>query len=97
MTEQFQTYVSVQRRGVIALPPEVRKRLRLDEPGAQLQLTEREEGVFELRGYVPIPSDQAWFWTERWQQMEREADEDIAAGRVRYADNVEDFLAQLER
>jgi len=26
---------------------------------------------------------QSWFWTERWQQMEQEADADLAAGRVR--------------
>lgn len=29
-----------------------------------------------------IPCDQGWFWTKEWQEMEREADEDIAAGRV---------------
>lgn len=30
---------------------------------------------------VEIDPDQAWFWTDEWQQKEREADEDIAAGR----------------
>ncbi len=44
-----------------------------------------------------IDPDQAWFWTERWQQMEREADEDIAAGRVKVFDDAESFLAELER
>jgi hypothetical protein len=24
----------------------------------------------------------AWFWIREWQQLEREADEDLAAGRV---------------
>ena len=37
---------------------------------------------------VTIPADQAWFWTERWQEMEREAQADIEAGRVsRYKDS----------
>lgn len=27
-----------------------------------------------LRPHVAVPADQAWFWTERWQQLEREAD-----------------------
>lgn len=27
-------------------------------------------------------SDQAYFWTEAWQQGEREAEEDIRAGRI---------------
>ena len=40
--------------------------------------------------------DQAWFWTPEWQQMEREADEDIAAGRVESFDSGEAFLAALE-
>ena len=43
----------------------------------------------------PDPS-QAWFWTKRSQRMEREADEAIAAGRVRTYDDVEAFLANLE-
>lgn len=35
--------------------------------------------------------DQAWFWTDRWQQLEREAQEDIDAGRV---EDASDFLAE---
>jgi hypothetical protein len=26
--------------------------------------------------------DQSWFWTKRWQQVEKEAEEDIEARRV---------------
>ena len=29
-----------------------------------------------------IPEDQKWFYTKEWQEGEREADEDIKAGRV---------------
>jgi len=28
------------------------------------------------------PAEQAWFWTREWQEGEREASEDIAAGRL---------------
>lgn len=42
-----------------------------------------------------IDPNQAWFWTERWQRMEREVDEDIAAGRVHTFENVEDFIKSL--
>lgn len=31
---------------------------------------------------MPIPADQRWFWTERWQQREREVDAHVAAGEV---------------
>ncbi|KKT47703.1 MAG: hypothetical protein UW39_C0007G0066 [Parcubacteria group bacterium GW2011_GWC2_44_17] len=26
--------------------------------------------------------DQSWFWTQKWQMKEREADKDIAEGRL---------------
>jgi hypothetical protein len=40
---------------------------------------------------------QAWFWTPEWQAKEREADEDIAAGRGERFESDEEFLAALER
>ena len=90
-------FVSVQSRGTIALPADLRRRMHLDEPGAQVQIVEHEDGRVELQAVLPIPADQAWFWTERWQAMEREADEDIAAGRVSHAMDVDEFIALLER
>ena len=43
-----------------------------------------------------IDPEQAWFWTPEWQEGEREADEDIAAGRVTRYDSDEEFLKYLE-
>ena len=95
-TAEFHGYVGVQRRGLIALPTALRQRLHLDEPGAQLEVTERADGVIELRPSVPIPADQAWFWAERWQQREREVDDDVAAGRVTVFEYGDDFLAFVD-
>jgi bifunctional DNA-binding transcriptional regulator/antitoxin component of YhaV-PrlF toxin-antitoxin module len=44
-----------------------------------------------------IPKDQLWFWTADWQKKEREADEDIAAGRLKEFESVEDLLEDLRR
>jgi hypothetical protein len=52
--------------------------------------------VIELHPVIPIPSDQAWFWTERWQRMEREADADIAPGRVVVTEGPDAFFADLD-
>lgn len=93
---EFHGYVGVQRRGLIALPTELRRRLHLDEPGAQLEITERPDGVVELRPSLPVAADQAWFWTERWQEREREVDEHVQAGRVTVHENGDDFLAHLD-
>ncbi len=39
--------------------------------------------------------DQAWFWTPEWQARERQADADIAAGRITSFDSEEAFEAAL--
>jgi len=77
-------------RGTVVLPKELRGDVEY------VEVVRRTDGVIELRPQVPVDADQAWFWSERWQQMEREADADIAAGRVRTYDDVESFLADLE-
>lgn len=84
-------------RGSITLPADVRRRYHLDEPGAQVQVIGRSDGVIELHPVLPHRADQAWFWTERWQAMEREAEEDIAAGRVETFAGSADFIADLDR
>lgn len=94
--DRIHQYVSLQKRGVVTLPADVRERLHLDEPGAQLEIIEDDDGRLEIRGVLPVSADQRWFWTDRWQRMEREADADITAGRVVRSENVEDFLAELD-
>jgi AbrB family looped-hinge helix DNA binding protein len=89
------TFVTVQSRGLIAIPTAIRRRFGLDQPGAQVEVIERE-GEIVLRPQVAVPADQAWFWSERWQQMEREADDAVAAGRIVTVEDVEEFLADLD-
>lgn len=92
----YHGFVAVQARGTIALPPELRKRYQLDRPGAQVEITEVAPGVWQLRPVLPIPADQAWFWTPEWQAGEREVDEELAAGRVRSYQDGEEFIAALD-
>lgn len=94
--DRFHGYFGISRRGLIALPSDLRQRLHLDEPGAQLEVIERADGVVELRPSLPVPADQAWFWTEHWQQREREVDKHVAAGRVTVHESGEDFLGHLD-
>jgi antitoxin MazE len=94
--DRFHGYLAFQSRGVVTFPADLRNKLKADVPGVQLEVTELEEGVFILRPVLPVPADQQWFWTERWQSMEREADADIAAGRTTRFDNAKDFLSALD-
>ena len=51
-----------------------------------------------LKPVQTIPRDQAWFWSEKWQKMEREADEAIIRGDVVGPfDNVEDAIKALKK
>lgn len=96
MPERLHVFMAPQKRGIVAFTPELRRRLRLDEPGAQLEVMELDDGTLAIRGVVPVPADQAWFWTDRWQKMEAEADADIAAGRVTRYDSVDAMFADLD-
>jgi len=92
---RFRGYVSVQSRGVLALPRELRERMHLDAPGAQIELVEREDGVIEMRPQMAVPVSQLWFWTTQWQEREREAEADISQGRVTRFEDAESFLDAL--
>jgi len=73
------------------LPEDVVRRV---EQGVPVTLVvSRENGRLAMREIDP---EQAWFWTPEWQKGEREADEDIAAGRVTRYDSDEEFLKYLE-
>lgn len=49
------TFLTIQSRGTLALPPELRRRHGLDEPGTQVEVVEREDGVIELHPFVAVP------------------------------------------
>ena len=70
--------------------------MHLDEPGAQVEILERDDGVIELRAALPVQADQAWFWTEQWQRREREVDERVARDEVALHESTDDFLTHLD-
>lgn len=88
--------LTVQSRGTVALPADLRRRLHLDRADSQIKLVEYDDGRVELVPVVAIPADQAWFWIQRWQTMERDADADIAAGRATVVDGVDELIALLD-
>jgi hypothetical protein len=45
---------------------------------------------------TPGDPEQAWFWSGSWQERESEADADIAAGRVRQFDSMEELFADID-
>jgi antitoxin (DNA-binding transcriptional repressor) of toxin-antitoxin stability system len=43
-----------------------------------------------------VPEEDAWIYSPAWQDKLREAEADVAAGRVRRFDDDDDFLTHLE-
>jgi AbrB family looped-hinge helix DNA binding protein len=82
-------------KGQMTLPSEVRELLSVSE-GDDLVFSIDENGRIVVERAQFIPPDQAWFWSDRWQEMERRVQEDIAAGRIQHYKSVEDAIADLE-
>jgi len=88
-------YSKVTRHGQITLPASVRKELGIEE-GDLIEI----EVVDERAVLMPkrlVDKNQAYFWTKRWQEAEREADEDIKAGRVKTFTSVDELIKDLDK
>ncbi len=90
----METLVKVTRNGQITIPAEVRRELGIEE-GDYMEVT-MKDGVIVISPAQVVDRSQAYFWSKRWQREEREADEDIGAGRVRVFDDVDSLIADLD-
>ena len=88
-------YSKVTRHGQITLPASVRKRLGIEE--GDLVEIEVEDERAVLMPKKLVDKNQAYFWTKTWQEGEREADEDIKAGRVKTFASVDELIKDLDR
>ena len=80
--------------GQITLPASLRRAVRL-EPGDYVEIRVVDDSLV-LTPKMLVDKSQAYFWTEEWQAGERQADADIAAGRVVTFDNAEALIADLD-
>ncbi len=62
-----------------------------------LQFSAVQEGRAGLIPKRLVDKSQAYFWTRRWQEGEREADEDTKAGRVKSFDSADDLIKDLDQ
>ncbi len=83
-------------KGQITVPSEVRQLLGAAEGDDLLFYADESGHVIVSRAQI-IPPDQAWFWSQRWQQLEREAQADLQAGRVLEFSDVQAALAALDQ
>jgi len=77
----------------VTIPSRISRALRLKK-GDHLMMR-LVAGRVEMVPAALVPKDQLWFWSREWQEKEREADEDIAAGRMKTAASVDELLKDL--
>jgi AbrB family looped-hinge helix DNA binding protein len=83
-------------KGQITLPEDIRTAAHLEE-GDLLEAEITEDGIL-LRPQRLIDLTQAWFWTPEWQAKERQANEDLSAGRVSETfPSGDEFVEALEK
>lgn len=85
------TLSKVTRNGQVTIPKSIREMLHLEE-GDYVEVIYGQEGILlrpkKVKFFDP---DQAYYWTEEWQERERRADEDIREGRVHKLDSLDEL------
>lgn len=89
------TLLQLRKNGQLTLPASIRSQVNVDE-GDSFEVRVDEDGVICLIPQVVIERSQRYFWTERWQKGEQEADEDLRDGRYKDFDDIESLLEELE-
>ena len=79
----------------ISIPKKILDALGI-QPGDEVEFHIEENAIRLIPiKTIKVPRDQAWFWTDEWQRKEKEAQEDLSAGRYRDFETLEDLLNEL--
>ena len=89
-----ETVLQVRSNGQITLPTAVRRKANLKE-GDLLEVVIEADGTVRLVPQIAVERSHAYFWTRRWQAGEREADDDLIAGRYKDFASMDDLIADL--
>jgi len=79
----------------IAIPREIIRDLGLKQED-YIDIYISESKVI-LEPKILIPKDQAYFYSEQWQADEKEAEDDIKAGRVTKTKNIEGLFSKIDK
>jgi antitoxin MazE len=91
----MENFIKVREKGQITLPLSVREKMDLKQ--GDLILVKIVDNSIVLVPQETVDKDQAWFWSERWQKQEQEAEADLREGRVKRFDSVEDMFDDIEK
>lgn len=83
-------------KGQVTIPNEIRDALDAKE-GDELAFIVDEDGRVVVERVQMIPPDQAWFWSERWQHLERDVQDDIKNSKTRQFETAEEAVKFLNK
>ncbi len=87
--------IKVREKGQVTLPVFMRKSLDLKK--GSIVSAKVVDNTIVLVPQRAIDKDQNWFWTERWQKLEAEAENDIRKGRIKTFISVEGLFDEIEK
>src|SRR5699024_1785817 len=88
-------HVRFKKKSQVTVPHDIVEALNL-KVGDDWQ-ARRENGKIVLVPRVSVPKDQAWFWTEQWQQEEQAVEKYIRDGQLTDAKGLEETLQELDQ
>ena len=86
--------IKVTRGGQVTIPAVLRREAGI-EVGDYLEVRLEKDRLVLLPKQV-IDKSQAYFWTEAWQEGEREAEENLRTGQVKRFETLENLIADLD-
>ncbi|MBI3734986.1 AbrB/MazE/SpoVT family DNA-binding domain-containing protein [Candidatus Sumerlaeota bacterium] len=84
------TIAKIDESGALRFDADLLKSLKLKRGASVLVQVESDQIII-----TPATPEDAWYWSSDWQRGEREADEDLKAGRFTRYMSDEDFLASF--
>ena len=87
--------MQIRRNFQITLPAAIRRRLHLNV--GDILETELKDDKIIIVPKKTVDAEQAWFWTKKWQEAEKEAEDDLKSGKVKKFKNVEELIEDLDK
>ena len=91
--EMYNMIVDFKQKSQVTIPNEIVKKMHL-KVGDKLDIAEKD-GRLIITPVVIIPKDQAWYYSEKWQTMEKTVDEQIKNGNVHQVNSKEELYKDL--
>lgn len=80
----------------VTLPLEIRKELPI-KIGDPVEIYVNKKGEIAIRPLKAIDASQSWFWTDKHQEAEREAEKELLEGRGKKVKNAREMIDELEK